>query len=276
MKISIGLVQLNSGADKLENLAIAEKSIRYLANKGAVLVMMPEHFNFLGPESLKRENAEELDNSPSLDSMKNLAKELHIYIHVGSFLEKREERIYNTGAVISPTGEMVAIYRKIHLFDVETPGGIKYLESEVVSAGSEVTTFTIGDFVFGMATCYDLRFPELFRVLVQKGVHVFLLPAAFTLQTGRDHWELLLRARAVENLCYVAAAGQWGKASGGNQSYGRSMVIDPWGTVLATASDGVGTVLAELDLEKLLQIRAKFPVLDHMRRDVFQSSLKTL
>ncbi len=268
MKISIGVVQLNSGADKQENLEIAEESIRFLAAKGANLVMMPEHFNFLGPESLKRENAEELEGSPSLDSMRRLAKELQMYIHVGSFLEKRGEQVYNTGIVFSSTGEMVGLYRKIHLFDVETPGGMKYLESEVVSAGDEVTTFTIGDFVFGMATCYDLRFPELFRVLVQKGVHVFLLPAAFTLQTGRDHWELLLRARAVENLCYVAAAGQWGKAAGGNLSYGRSMIIDPWGIVIAMASDGVGTTLAELDLEKLQEIRAKFPVLEHMRKDI--------
>lgn len=249
-------------------MAIAARSIRSLAERGARLVMMPEHFNFLGPESLKRQNAEESENSPSLDSMRSLAKDLQIYIHVGSFLEKKGEQIYNTGVVFSSTGEVMATYRKLHLFDVEAPGGTKYLESEVVTSGDEITTFTVGDLVFGMATCYDLRFPELFRVLVQKGVHVFLIPAAFTLQTGRDHWELLLRARAVENLCYVAAAGQWGKSSEGNSSYGRSMIIDPWGVVITQASDGVGTILAEINLGKLQEIRTRFPALEHMRKDV--------
>lgn len=269
MRLNVGLVQMNSQEDKQQNLTQATKMIRHLASEGAKLIMMPEHFNYLGPESDKRKNSEPLDTSPSLAKMKSLAKELQVYIHIGTFLESKGERIYNTGVVLDSSGEIAAIYRKLHLFDVEIPGGLKYLESEVVSPGEELVTFTIGKFTFGMGTCYDLRFPELFRTLANRGVNVFLLPAAFTLQTGRDHWELLLRARAVENLSYVVAAGQWGQSASGNISYGRSMVIDPWGLVISQAGDGVTTILKELDYEKIEAHRISFPALKHIRSDIF-------
>jgi predicted amidohydrolase len=231
--------------------------------------MLPEHFNFLGPGNLRRENAETIDASPSLDMIRREARELNVHIHLGSFLEKEGDYLYNTGVVVNAEGDIIARYRKLHLFDVEIPGGRKYLESKIITPGNEVVTFAIGDVVFGMATCFDLRFPELFRRLAHLGAHVLLLPAAYTMQTGRDHWEVLLRARAIENVCWVAAAGQWGAIPPDHLCYGRSMVINPWGIVVAQATDGVRAITAELDLDILREIRRRFPVLDLARHDIF-------
>lgn len=269
MTLTVGCAQLNSTDDTAANLAAAERAIVQAAVQGARLVMLPEHFYFLGPEESKRRRAEELAQAGWLPRMSELAQSLGIYIHIGSFLERQQETIYNTAVVISPDGEVIAQYRKLHLFDVEIPGGMIYRESNVVSPGDAVVSFEVDGFVFGMATCYDLRFPELFRKLVDHDATVLLVPAAFTLQTGRDHWEVLLRARAIENLCWVAAAGQWGTAPPGQQLFGRSMIINPWGVVISQAADGVTTIIAELDLEKVRQIRTRFPVLQHRRRDLF-------
>ncbi len=269
MTMIIGLSQMNSRDNKQENLAAAENAIKELADKGSQLIMLPENFTFMGPEALKRKNAEPLDQSPSLDRLRNLAAKLQVHVHIGSYMEQDGDRFYNTGVVFDDHGERIARYRKIHLFDVEIPGGKSYRESDTISPGDELVTFTIGDFKFGMATCYDLRFPELFRRLGDMGANVLLVPAAFTLQTGRDHWELLLRARAVENLCWVAAAGQWGTAPPEHLTFGRSMVINPWGLVVSQAADGVSTITAELDLETIRAIRTKFPALSHIRRDLF-------
>lgn len=272
MTITIGLVQMNSRDNKEINLAAAEKSIRELANQGAELVMLPEHFNFIGPEALRRKNAETIEASPSLDRIRKLAEKLQLNIHIGSFLEQDGDRFYNTGVVFNHKGEQIAKYRKIHLFDVDIPGGKSYRESDLVTPGKELVTFSIGDFKFGMATCYDLRFPELFRYLQRMEVDVILLPAAFTLQTGRDHWELLLRARAIENLCWVAAAGQWGPAPPDHLTFGRSMVINPWGLVVNQAPDGVSNLTAKLELETIREIRTRFPAQNHIRSDLFFSS----
>ncbi len=269
MTLTIGLAQMNSRDNKEANLAAAEKSITALAAKGAELVMLPEHFNFLGPEARRRENAEPIDQSPSLDRMCNLAVKLNVHVHIGSYLERDGSSFFNTGVVFAPSGQQIARYRKIHLFDVEIPGGKCYRESDTISPGNEVVTFTIGDFKFGMATCYDLRFPELFRRLHALGTDVILLPAAFTLQTGRDHWELLLRARAVENLCWLAAAGQCGPAPPDHLTFGRSMVINPWGLVVCQAPDGTATITAQLDRRTMEEIRTRFPAHRHIRRDLF-------
>lgn len=267
--IRIGLAQLNSGDSKDDNLNGAEKAIRVLADQGAELIVLPEHSDFIGADDQKRDQAESIDNSRYLGAIRSLAVELQCHIHIGSFLEKDAEQIYNCGVVFNPDGELLARYRKMHLFDVEIPGGKKYLESALISSGRETVTFSIGDFTFGMATCYDLRFPELFRRLARSGVNVMLLPAAFTLQTGRDHWQVLLRARAIENLCWVVGVGQWGQAPPNHLSYGRSMVINPWGLTVAQAPDGVSTLTAELDLQTIEETRTRFPALDHVRDDVF-------
>ena len=269
MKLTIGLGQMNSRENREENLAAAECLIRDLANKGAELVMLPEYFSFLGSDALRKQLAEPLPQSFWLKTIRRLAQELNVHIHIGSCLEREGERIFNTGVVVDPQGEIIARYRKIHLFDVELPDGRKYLESDVFSPGNEIATFAIEGITFGMATCYDLRFPELFRHLARKGAQVLLLPAAFTLQTGRDHWEVLLRARAIENLCWVAAAGQWGAAPPDHLCFGRSMVVNPWGTVVAQAADGVASVTAELDMTILQEIRTSFPALMHRRDNLF-------
>ncbi len=270
MKLTIGLGQMNSRDDRKKNLAAAENLIRNLAKKGAELIMLPEYFSFLGSDDLRKQLAEPLLQSFWLETIRKLARELNVHIHIGSCLEREGERIFNTGVVVDPQGEIIARYRKIHLFDVELPDGRKYLESSVFSPGSEIVTFSIGEIIFGMATCYDLRFPELFRQLTKKGAQILLVPAAFTQQTGRDHWEVLLRARAIENLCWVAAAGQWGAAPPDHLCFGRSMVINPWGTIVAQAADGVCAVMAELDMTALQEIRSSFPALEHRRDDLFQ------
>ncbi len=265
----IGIAQLNTQSDKEENLASAEKLIDELALQGAELIVLPEHFNFIGPEKLFKEMSEELECSPSLERIRKKAIEHGIHIHSGTLLEKDRDNLYNTGVVFNPEGERVARYRKIHLFDVEVPGGTKYLESENITAGNEVTTFSIGATTFGLSTCYDLRFPELYRELVVQGVQVILVPAAFTMQTGRDHWELLLRARAVENLSYVIAANQYGRCPPKHLSFGRSMAIDPWGLVLSQAGDEVCAITADIDMDRLIHIRTTFPALNHIRNDIF-------
>lgn len=272
MKIIIGLGQMNSREDKTKNLKAAETLIQELTDRGAELIMLPEHFNYIGPENLRRGQAEEIENSPSLNSIRELAIKFKVHIHIGSFLEREADSVFNTGVVFDPDGRIKARYRKIHLFNVEVPGGIQYRESDVVSAGRDTSLFTINDFTFGMATCYDLRFPELFRELSRQGADVFLIPAAFTLQTGKDHWELLLRARAVENLCWIAAAGQWGASQPHNTCFGRSMIINPWGIITTQASDGISTVIGEIDLEMLRNIRKTFPALEHRRDDIFQGN----
>jgi predicted amidohydrolase len=265
----IGIAQLNTCSDKEENLICAEKLIDELALQGAELIVLPEHFNFIGPEKLFWEMSEELANSPSLARIRQKAIDHAIHIHSGTLLEKDGDNLYNTGVVFNPKGEIIARYRKIHLFDVEVPGGTKYLESENITAGNEVVTFTLGSITFGLSTCYDLRFPELYRELVTRGAQVILVPAAFTMQTGRDHWELLLRARAVENLCYVIASNQYGSCPPKHLSFGRSMAIDPWGVVLSQAGDEVCAISVDIDLERLSHIRTTFPALNHIRKDIF-------
>lgn len=267
--MKIGLVQMNSRSEKEENLQTAERLINTLADNGADLIMLPEYSNFIGPEKLWPANAESLNSSLTIERMRKLAMSLEVNIHIGSLMERQGENIYNTGVVLNRKGEDIAHYRKIHLFDVEVPGGRRYLESDKITPGEEIVTFTLEDVTFGMATCYDLRFPELFRALASQGAQVLLLPAAFTLMTGKDHWELLLRARAVENLCWVAAAGQFGHCPPNHTSFGRSMIIDPWGVVISQASDGETIIIAEIDIDVLEKIRQKFPALQHRRDDIF-------
>jgi deaminated glutathione amidase len=269
-RLRIGLAQLNSGESREDNIGSAQEAISRLAEAGAELIVLPEHADFIGPDDQKAAQAEALETSSYLTAVSGLAADQRCYIHAGSYLEKDEGRVYNCAVVFGPRGEMLAKYRKLHLFDVEIPGGKQYRESSVITSGTETALFSIGDFTVGLATCYDLRFPELFRRLVLQGANLILLPAAFTLQTGRDHWEILLRARAIENQCWVAGIGQWGSAPPHHLCYGRSMVVNPWGLVVAQAQDGITTVMADIDLDSVRDVRTRFPALDHIRRDIFQ------
>lgn len=256
----VAAVQLNSNGDKARNLAAAERLVRAATATGAELVALPEKWNLLaGGEELVA-GAEPLDG-PSLTSARGWARELGIHLLAGSISERGEgEKASNTSVLIGPDGEDLAVYRKIHMFDVDA-GGVSYRESEHERAGAEVVAAPIADLIAGLTICYDLRFPELFRILALRGVRMILVPSAFTLATGRDHWEVLLRARAIENQLFVIAPNQVGEAPPHYSSFGHSMVIDPWGGVLATAPDEECFVSADLDLAELERIRESLPSL---------------
>jgi predicted amidohydrolase len=254
-------VQLNSTADKERNLEIAERLVRAAAADGAELVALPEKWNVLGAPEVLIEGAEPLDGR-TIAAARGWSRELGINLVAGSVVERVEgrEKLSNTSTLIDAGGEIQAVYRKIHMFDVDV-GGVTYRESEHEQPGAEIVLADAGDVPIGLTVCYDVRFPELYRILAVRGARVVTVPSAFTLHTGKDHWEVLLRARAVENQVFVIAPGQIGEAPPHYHSYGRSMIIDPWGLVLATAPDEVCFVAAELDFELQDRVRATLPSL---------------
>jgi deaminated glutathione amidase len=264
----VAAIQLNSTPDLEDNLARARGLITEAARRGAQLVALPEHFACYGPEEVVAAAAQPLDG-PLVTEFRELARKLKIFLLLGSFPEEARpgKRPYNTSVLIGPQGEILACYRKMHLFDVDLAGAPPHRESDFTQPGKEVVTAALPGtpFVAGLAVCYDLRFPELFRALVSRGANLIFLPAAFTLRTGRDHWEPLLRARAIENLSYVIAPAQWGQCSPERRTYGRSLIIDPWGLVLAQAPDGEGVIYARLDFERLERLRRELPCLEHRR-----------
>jgi deaminated glutathione amidase len=265
--LRVAAVQLNSTADKARNLEAAERLVRAAAADGAELVALPEKWNLLaaGPELLA--GAEPLDG-PSLGAARAWARELGVHLLAGSVGEQGGEKAFNTSVMIGPDGEDLAVYRKIHMFDVEA-GGVSYRESEHERAGSEVVTAPLGGLIAGLTVCYDLRFPELFRILALRGAQLICVPSAFTAATGRDHWEVLLRARAIESQVFVLAPNQIGEAPPHYDSFGRSAIVDPWGVVLATAPDEECFVAAELDLEAQARVRESLPSLSSRRPDTY-------
>ena len=254
-------VQLNSNGDKDRNLAAAERLVREAAGDGAEFVALPEKWNLLaGGEELVA-GAEPLDG-PSLSAARTWARDLEVHLLAGSISERggEGEKASNTSVLIGPAGEDLAVYRKIHMFDVDA-GGVSYRESEFERPGGEPVVAPVGDLTAGLTVCYDLRFPELFRILALRGARLIAVPSAFTLATGRDHWEVLLRARAIENQLFVIAPNQWGEAPPHYSSFGRSIIIDPWGVPLATAPDGECFVSADLDFDALRRVREAVPSL---------------
>lgn len=252
-------VQLNSTGDKAANLEAAERLVRAAAADGAELVALPEKWNLLAAGEELLAGAEPLDG-PSLTAARDWARELGIHLLAGSIAEAGGERAFNASVLIGPDGEDLAVYRKVHMFDVDA-GGVSYRESAHEQAGSELVTANVGELEVGLSICYDLRFPELFRILALRGACLVAVPSAFTLATGRDHWEVLLRARAIEDQVFVLAPNQVGKAPPHFDSYGHSAIVDPWGTVLAVAEEGEGFVAADLDLATQERIRADLPSL---------------
>jgi predicted amidohydrolase len=263
--VRVAAVQLNSNGDKERNLGAAERLVRAAAADGAELVALPEKWNLLADGAELVAGAEPLDG-PSLSGARGWARELGIHLLAGSISEQggEGEKASNTSVLIGPDGEDIAVYRKIHMFDVDA-GGVSYRESAHEQAGNEVVAAPLGDLVAGMTVCYDLRFPELFRILALRGARLILVPSAFTLATGRDHWEVLLRARAIENQLFVLAPNQVGEAPPHYSSSGRSMIVDPWGVVLATAPDEECFVAAELDFAVLDRVRESLPSLANRR-----------
>jgi predicted amidohydrolase len=264
-------VQLTSTADRERNLATADRLTREAAARGAELVLLPEKWANLGsPEDTAR-GAEPFEG-PALRWASRTAKELGIDLVAGSIAERvpEAERGSNTSVHFGPDGEVQAVYRKIHMFDVEV-GGRTYKESEHEAPGDEVVvTEAAGGTKLGMSICYDLRFPELYRILAVRGARILLVPAAFTLATTREHWEVLLRARAIEDQAFVVAANQIGEHAKGFRSGGRSMIVDPWGVVLAQAPDAETVIVADLDLERQDEIRRTMPSLANRRPHAYR------
>jgi deaminated glutathione amidase len=263
-------VQLNSNEDKGRNLETAAALAREAAAAGAELIVFPEKFNVLGTAEQLVAGAEPLDG-PTMSWAADLARELGAWLVAGSIVERLEgeDKLRNTSALIDPRGEIKAVYRKIHMFDVEV-GGVTYRESDTEAPGDEIVLEEAAGVPLGLAVCYDLRFPELFRILALRGAHAIALPSAFTLHTGKDHWEVLVRARAIENQVFMVAAGQIGTHPPGHQSYGRSMIVDPWGITLAVAPDNECFVVADLDLEAQERIREKLPSLSNRMPEAYR------
>jgi predicted amidohydrolase len=262
------VVQLNSTGDKDRNLAAAERLVRAAAADGAELVALPEKWNLLAGGEALRAGAEPLDG-PTLTAARAWARELGIHLLAGSIAEAGHEgRSFNTSVLIDPAGEDLATYRKIHMFDVDVDG-VAYRESEHEEPGTEVVSVDVGPVTVGLSVCYDLRFPELYRILAVRGARVLTVPSAFTRATGRDHWEVLLRARAIENQAFVLAPNQVGEAPPHFSSNGRSMIVDPWGVVLATAPDEECFVAAELDFAAQDRVRESLPSLANRRPQAY-------
>jgi predicted amidohydrolase len=260
------VVQLTSGSDLGQNLDRAEHWIGRAAAAGAELIALPENFPYMRESEAAEHPAAQSLDGPIVQFLREQAKRHGVVLAGGTLPESipGDRRVYNTAPLIDADGSVRAIYRKIHLFDVELPDAT-LRESDGVAPGAELVVAETHAGIVGLSVCYDVRFPELYRGLVERGARILLVPAAFTVPTGRDHWEVLLRARAIECQCFVLAAAQFGVHNRKRQSYGRSMIVHPWGTVLATVPDGEGFAVADLDFEELERIRATLPSLRHRR-----------
>lgn len=266
MKFIAAAVQMRAADDKAANLAEAERWVRQAARQGARLVVLPEVFIWRGDKKLERNVAEPIPG-PTSRILATLARELNIYLLGGSVLEEipASPKAYNTSLLFDPLGSLLASYRKIHLFDVDLANGVSLRESATRAPGADVVVAQTELGTMGLSVCYDLRFPELYRGLAHQGAQLIFVPSAFTAFTGQAHWQTLLCARAIENQCYVIAADQFGKSANSFECHGHSMIVDPWGTILAELADGAGVVSAEIDLDRLAQVRAELPALSHRR-----------
>jgi predicted amidohydrolase len=268
MSFLAAVCQMTSTSDAEANLRQAESLVREAAARGAALVATPENTNYLGPHAEKVRRAEPLDG-PTCGRFAALAAELRVHLLLGSFNEKAPEpgRCFNSSVLFDPRGERLGVYRKLHLFDVDVAGGVSFRVSDTVAPGSETVVIESPLAKLGLSICYDLRFGELYRALVAGGAEVLTIPSAFTAATGKAHWEVLVRARAIECQAYVLAPGQSGRHDDGGlrESHGQSMIVDPWGVVLAQVPEGIGIALAEIDLARVARVRAAIPVAHHRR-----------
>jgi predicted amidohydrolase len=263
------VVQMASGPRRDANLERATALVRDAAGGGARLVVLPEVFAWRGPRAEEAAHAEPIPG-PSTDAMAQVARETGVHLLMGSILEQAadgERRTFNTTCLLSPRGELLARYRKIHLFDVDLPGRVTVRESDARAPGNEVIVAPTPLGALGLSICYDLRFPELYRRQARAGAELLLVPSAFTFTTGSAHWEVLCRARAIENQCYLLAPNQSGMSPHGFADFGGSLIVDPWGAVTARASDGECVALAEIDRDYLARVRRELPCLTHVRLD---------
>jgi predicted amidohydrolase len=262
----VAAAQMTSTADRARNLDVALGLVDEAAARGARLVALPENFSFMGRDEDRIADAEAVDG-PTIAALRDRARARRVFVLAGSIAERVDApgKTANTSVLLADDGAIAAVYRKIHLFDVSIPDGAQYVESRTVVAGAEVVLAETALARIGLTICYDLRFPELYRELAARGAELLTIPAAFTLYTGKDHWEVLLRSRAIENLAYVVAPAQWGRHSANRVTYGNAMIVDPWGTVLARCGDGVGVCVAPVSGDRLAQVRSELPSLDHRK-----------
>ena len=262
-------IQLDSQEDKAENLRAAASLIDEAAGWGAKLVGLPECMAYCGREEGVKKNAEPIGGETT-KLLCEKAKKHGIWLQGGSFNEtvEGEKRVYNTTLLVNPKGEIAAVYRKLHMFDVEVSSGPSYKESSAILPGDEIVVADTDLGKIGLSICYDIRFPELYRIMVRQGAQIFFASAAFTLFTGRDHWEPILRVRAIENGCYMIAPGQMGKKTT-LQMQGKSIIVDPWGNVVAKASDYPSVIVAEIDLDQVDSVREQIPALKNRRDDIY-------
>lgn len=266
------VVQINSGADRARNIEVAGSLVRSAADDGAELVVLPEKWPLLADGQALTEGAESLEGE-AIDAARGWATGFGIHLLAGSFTEASGAGLpTNSSVLVAPDGELLARYRKLHMFDVEA-GGVEYRESDHERAGDRLAVADAGQLRIGLTVCYDLRFPELFRALLDRGANAFTVPSAFTAATGRDHWEVLLRARAIENQAFVLAANQVKTAEPSYDSWGHSMIVGPWGEVLAEVEEGEGFAVADLDLDRQAEIRRKLPAIDHRRPEIFNEGV---
>ncbi len=260
-------VQLRSTEDLERNLAEAERLAAEAASRGARLIAFPEHADIVLADKTAVPPAQRLDGEVAR-RFAAMAVRHRAYVLAGSIYERAPggRKVRNTSILFAPTGRRLAVYRKIHLFDVAIPGRAAYRESRTVEAGTARVLARTPLGTLGLSICYDLRFPELYRELAMAGAKILMVPSAFTAYTGRFHWTALLRARAIENLCWVIAPAQWGRHHPGRDSYGHTMIVDPWGTVVASRPRGTGVVTATIDLDRLDRLRRELPALSHARR----------
>ena len=264
-------IQIDTQNNKKENLSKLDHFIDVAKGHGAKLVGMPEFVNFFGEEKEEIENAETIPG-PTTDFFCKKAKQHGIWLSCGSIAEKisGKDKLYNSSVFVNPKGEIVSVYRKIHLFDVDIKNVVTVVESNIIMAGEEIVVVDTDLTKVGLSICYDIRFPELYRIMALRGAEIVFASACFNLFTGRDHWETILRARAIENQCYMIAPDGIGKKLLDFPAYGRSLIIDPWGTVIAKASDQEGVISAEIDLEYLHKVRTGLPSLKHRKPETYK------
>ena len=270
-KCKVAAIQFCANEDKERNLELASRYIDIAVGKGVDVVVLPEMFNCCGHKEVMIRNAEDVPGYTT-DFMSEKARKNGIHIVCGSIFEKAgSNKAFNTSVVIDRNGEIIAKYSKVHLFDIDIPDKISYKESEHVVAGNKMVTVNMGTFDAGLAICYDLRFCELFRFLALKGAKIVFIPSAFTFATGEYHWEPLVTARAIENQVFVVAANQVGKGPNNITCYGKSMIVDPWGRVLAKAKDDENIIIAEIDFNLLDSVRSEVPLFEHRRTDLYKN-----
>jgi predicted amidohydrolase len=271
--VRVAAVQLTSGSDPVRNVDVAINLVETAAGEGATYVQLPEYFNYLGPQSNNAPVAESIPG-PTTQRLGEVARSCAAAIHVGSMLERSPitGKCYNTSVVIDASGSIVANYRKAHLFDVEVPGVTAQRESDAIVAGDQLVVVKVAGLALGLSVCFDLRFPELYRQLAVHGANVLAIPAAFNALTGKAHWDVLIKARGIENHAFVVAAAQVGTTAEGVATYGHSMIVGPWGDVLGeSTANGEDVVLATLDLDDVVRRRQQIDVLGLRRPDVYDS-----